>query len=233
MNYGILDPTYQIKETSAGLMHQMSVLASFYVQSKAQNLIPVKPRLILTGGHNKFCAKLLLDYISLPSDFVDEIPINTSGNNIHVITFNYFPQIAKTLREKFPINLNYKTIAQKIVNTLPKPILCIRVRRGDMMPNVPESANLTIDHVNNVINRYTHSSVYLMTDENDKSYFSAIDKKYQLFDFPQLTNLDDNYAIFCVETYIRDLSDIRISMFTTKDDTEYYHDYLCDYYGIH
>jgi hypothetical protein len=56
---------------------------------------------------------------------------------------------------------------------------------------------------------------------------------HQLFDFPQLTALDDNYGIFCVESYIRDLSDIRISMFTTKDDTEYYHDYLCDRYGIH
>jgi hypothetical protein len=187
----------------------------------------------LTGGHNKRRAKLLLDYITLPSDFVDEIPINTIGSNIHVFSFNFFPQIAKTLRENFPIDLKYKIIAESVVKSLPRPLLCVRVRRGDMMPNVPESANLTIDHVNNVINRYTHSSVYLMTDENDKSYFSAIDKKYQLFDFPQLTNLDDNYAIFCVETYIRDLSDIRISMFTTKDDTEYYHDYLCDYYGIH
>ena len=232
MSYGILDPAYQIKETSAGLMHQLSILASFYVQSKARNLIPVKSRMILTGGHNKGRAKLVLDYISLPSDFVDEIPINTSGNNIHIFSFNYFPQIAKTLREKFPINLNYKTIAQEIVNTLPKPLLCVRVRRGDMM-HVPEAANLTISHINNVINQYSYSTVYLMTDEKDTSYFSGIKRKYQLFDFPQLVNLDDNYAIFCVESYIRDLSDIRISMFTTKDDTEYYHGYLCDRYGIH
>jgi hypothetical protein len=233
MSYGILDPSYQIKETSAGFMHQLSVLSSFYVQSKANGHIPVKPRLILTGGHNNGRAKLLLDYITLPSDFVDEIPINTSGSYIHIFSFNFFPQIAKTLREKFPILLKYKMIAESVVKNLPRPILCVRVRRGDMMKNVPEAANLTIDHINNTINRYPHSSVYLMSDEKDTAYFSKIQKKHQLFDFPQLTALDDNYGIFCVESYIRDLSDIRISMFTTKDDTEYYHDYLCDRYGIH
>jgi len=232
MNYGILDPIYQIKETSAGLMHQCHFLVSLYVQCKERGYIPVKPRLILTGGHNNGRAKLLLDYITLPSEFVDEIPINTSGNNIHVFSLYYFPRIAKTLREKFPIQLKYKTIAESVVKSLPRPILCIRVRRGDMM-HIPEAANLTVGYINEVINRYTHSSVYLMTDEKDTSYFSKIEKRHQLFDFPQLTTLDDNYAIFCVESYIRDLSDIRISMFTTKDDTEYYHDYLCDRHGLH
>jgi hypothetical protein len=165
MNYGILDPTYQIKETSAGLMHQCHYLISLYVQCKAKGYTPVKPRLILTGGHNNGHAKLLLDYVTLPSEFVDEIPINTSGNNIHVFSLYFHcPQIAKTLREKFPLHLKYKIIAESIIENLPRPILCVRVRRGDMM-HVLEAANLTIVHINQVINRYTHSSVYLMTDD--------------------------------------------------------------------
>jgi hypothetical protein len=232
MKYGVLDPAYQVSYTSAGLMHQMSTLASFYVQSKQAGCIPVKPRLILTGGHNKGRAKLLLDYLTLPSDFVDEIPIDTSGKNIHFFSFTKVPQIAKTLREKFPLHLKYKIIAESVVKSLPRPILCVRVRRGDMM-HVPEAANLTVDHINKVINRYAHSSVYLMTDEKDKTYFSNIKKKHQLLDFPQLTSIDDNYTAFCVECYIRDLSDIRISMFTTGDDTTYYRDYLCNLYGVH
>lgn len=229
MKYCMICPKYQIRETSAGLMHQLSYLASLYNKCKIEGLIPITPKLILTGGHNNGKATLLIDYIDLPADFVNSAP---DGSTISEITWSPFPHIAKTIRTHFPFKERFKVIARAIVDKMPKPICAVRVRRTDMLIARPES-NITIQEVNNVLSRYTYASVYIMTDEKDKSFFDIIEKKYQAFNFPELADIHDNYELFSIECCIRDLCDIRISMFTTHDDTEYYHGYLCDIHAIH
>lgn len=219
-------PEYQKNETSAGLMHQLAIVAGLYNKCKNEGLIPIIPKLILTGGHNKGSQKLLADYIDFPSDFV-----NTSEEAVKY-RYEGFPRIAKTIRTHFPFKERFRAVAKTIVAQMPKPLCCIRVRRTDMLLVRP-STDLSVQQINNVLARHSYASVYIMTDEKDKEFFNGIEKKYQSFNFPELAGITDNYELFAIECCIRDLADVRIGMFTTHDDTEYYHDYLSDIYGIH
>jgi hypothetical protein len=115
---------------------------------------------------------------------------------------------------------------------MPKPICCVRVRRTDMLIAQPES-NISIQAIKNVLAKYNYNSLYLMTDEKDKNFFNEIEKKYQAFNFPELAKLTDNYELFAIECCMRDLCDIRIGMFSSNDDNEYYHDSLTSIHGIH
>jgi FkbM family methyltransferase len=236
--YCVLDPVYQIKETSAGLMHQLTMLVVLYLHCKANNLIPVLPRLILAGGHNEGRAKLLKDYIDLPDDFVSEIPIDTRGQDIDISVNTQLPSnIRSHIQRWFPFRQKFRTIAERVVKDLPRPLLCVRVRRGDMLYCRPDTHHKTtsIENIKSVLKRYTYNTVYIMTDEKDLTYFDPIEKKSLYRDFKELVDLkaEDNYELYCVESYIRDLSDIRISTFTTHDDDDYFHGYLADMYGVH
>jgi len=230
VKYCIICPKYQVEETSAGLLHQASVLAGLWNECKEKGLIPIRPNLILTAGHNKGIQKLLLDYIDLPIEFVNSKPENAI---VEIYTpFKFFPCIAKTLRTHFPFKQYFKDRAKKIVAKMPKPICCVRVRRTDMLIARPET-NISIQAIKNVLAKYNYNSLYLMTDEKDKNFFNEIEKKYQAFNFPELAKLTDNYELFAIECCMRDLCDIRIGMFSSNDDNEYYHDSLTSILGIH
>jgi hypothetical protein len=60
-----------------------------------------------------------------------------------------------------------------------------------------------------------------MTSEKDTHFFDSLKDKFTLklyTDFPDLCVLaQDNYALYAVECCIRDLSEIRISTFNTKN----------------
>jgi hypothetical protein len=223
-------PNYEKRETSAGLMHQLVWLCGLYNKCKQEGLIPIIPNLILTGGHNNGNQKLLIDYIDLPADFVNSAP--TDATSIDIYTYSSFPCIAEMIRTYFPFKERFKAIARTIVDQMQPPICCVRVRRTDMLLVRPNT-DLTVQDINNVLSKYSYGSVYIMTDEKNKQYFDGIEKKKQFFNFPELSNINDNYELFSIECCIRDLCDIRIGMFTMHDDTEYYHDYLCDIEGIH
>jgi hypothetical protein len=236
MPYCVLDPEYQILETSAGLMHQLAVLNCFYIFCRNNNLIPVLPRLILTAEHNGGKARLLRDYVNIPEEFVREIPIDVTFGNIKIYQNEISGKIAKSIRTHFPFVEKFKRVAENVVKDLPRPLLCIRVRRNDMLHNRSEVVQATsVENIQSVLKQHTYSGLYIMTDEKDLTHFDQIENKFMFNNFKELAELkaEDNYSLFCVENYIRDLSDIRISTFTDHVDTDYYHGYLCDVYGIH
>jgi hypothetical protein len=228
MKYCMICPEYQKKETSAGLMHQLVWVAGLYNKCKNEGLIPIIPNLILTGGHNNGSQKLLADYIDFPADFVNDTP----PEDTIIYRYSPWPQIAKTIRTYCPFKEPFKAIAKTIVDQMPKPICCVRIRRTDMLLVRPQT-DLTVQDINKVLSKHTYASVYIMTDEKDKDFFNGIEKKYQAFNFPELAGLTDNYELFSIECCIRDICDIRIGMFSMHDDTEYYHDYMCDIKGVH
>jgi hypothetical protein len=224
-------PEYEKKEQSAGLMHQLVCTAGLYNKCKNEGLIPVISNLILSAGHNNGEAKNLIDYIDFPDEFVK----NTSTIEKDSVKYIYdalLPRPVEIIRTHFPFKGRFKAIAKTIVDQMPKPICCIRVRRTDMLIVRPET-NLTVQDINNVLLKHTYASVYIMTDEKNKNFFNGIENKYQAFDFPELAKITDNYELFAIECCMRDICNIRIGMFTTHDDTEYFHDYLYDIYGIH
>jgi len=222
-------PDYQIKETSAGLAHQLSIVVCLYLHCKKEGLTPLLPKLILTAGHNNGKAKALEDYVDFPDDFVIDTP------TIEAITFQFnyldYPFLAKPMRTYFPFKNRFKTMAKSIVAKMTNPICCLRVRRGDMLIARPE-CDISIEDINKVLAKYNYNSLYLMTDEKNKNFFNGIEKKYQAFDFPELASLTDNYELFAIECCMRDLCDIRIGMFSSGD-TEYYHASLFPIFGIH
>ena len=223
-------PVYQKEEKSAGLVHQLGWISGLYYKCRQEGLIPVIPNSILSGGHNNGQEKLLIDYIDLPPEFVKSVP----GDASEVTTYMWsgFPCIGKEIRTHFPFKEQFKAVAKIIVDKMPRPICSVRVRRTDMILVRPES-DLTVQDINNVLSKYGYASLYLMTDEKNPRFFDGIERKYQSFDFPELANIKDNYALFAIECCIRDLCDIRIGMFTTHDDTEYFHGYLCNIFGVH
>jgi hypothetical protein len=204
--------------------------------SKRMRLIPVLPKLILTGGHNSGIPGFLHDYVDVPEYFIHEIPENTRKDDITVYTFAFeelIVGIPNVIRTNFPFKSIYQNIAKNVVSKISRPLACVRVRRTDMLHCNPKSVDASsISNIKNVLSRHTYENVYIMTDEKDRTYFNDIQCKLQYFDFLELKDIKDNYALFCIENVIQYLSDIRISMFTINE-TGYYHDYLCDSFGFH
>ncbi len=139
-----------------------------------------------------------------------------------------------------PYKYKYKTIAEKIISSFDKPSCIIKVRRTDYLKLKPILKQETKpDNIKRIINNIEinnnlrFATVYIMTDEKDETFFKILKDYYnikQYFDFEELKNIEDNYELYAIETYIRDLVDYRISMFKTKEKAKLDGNFIPNYY---
>jgi len=231
---------------TAGLTDMKDRLTDYIKLSMVLNLIPILPPLYLVYTHTRNGRTLLTNYIKVP-DFVcttfpenleevfywDLTDIFLPSDNLY--TF-YKPQIMDI---KFVIEYQdkFKDIAEEVVSQMKRPLCVVHVRRGDYL-HIRKSLQETTtpSHIQTVLDRHTFQDGYLKTDE-DPLFFNELNvKKYT--DFPVLKNIKesgDNYALYAVECFIRDMADIRISTFNTtivepsylpNQDAHFFHDYL-------
>ena len=246
--YIIIDDKYNVK---AGLSHHLSNLYSFLNLSKQLGKIPILPKFYLTGLHNnnKEIRADFTKYLEIPSNILKELPKDVHKNDIEIylpknklIRFDnyYIKNNPKKYYTKFIWNKNIYKKAQNVLENLETPIVCMHIRRGDMIKVKKKlihdtSINNILGVLNKIKKEKKFKTVYIMTNEKDKKYFDILKRKFniKLFeDFPELKRIenDDNYELFCIEKCILELSDIRVSTF--KTDNIYYQYYLSNESGF-
>lgn len=231
----------------AGLTHQRGNFIKIIKYCYCNDLKLVKPIFTLTGYHNHG-HKLetdLSEYFDLENITVDGNPFklyddsdnidytvgrkiyensllsnyhlfqNTSGN----VIIPYRSEIIK-LAEK---------VSQKIGN-----YMCIHVRRGDRITNRQIDIDTQPDNIKKIITKYRPTSVYIMTNKVEEIRELHDDNVFFYDDFDFLREIEDNYYLYCVESNIMKLANVRCSTFNTnlvmKNNT-YYHCYLTDHPG--
>ena len=241
-NYIMIDENY---ESSAGLSHQISNLQHFLMLAKELKKTPILPKFYLAGHHNnnKSFRVDFTKYLEIPNDILQEIPKNTDVDKIKI----YFPKTSLIRLDDYyqknlpknqiqPIKWNTKLYqkARSILNKMKGPVLCLHVRRGDMLGVKNDLIHDTsVDNIRKILNKIkkenNFETVYIMTNEKDKNYFDDLKKNFniKLFsDFPELIKMqdDDNYELFSLENCIMELSNIKVSTF--KTDEKKYNYYL-------
>ncbi len=241
--YFMLDDNYKI---SAGLSHHMSNMNAFLSLAQELKKTPILPKFYLAGHHNnnKTFRSNFSKYLEIPKNVLTELPKNTPKDQVEIYLpksdlirlDNYYQKnLPKSEYKSFDWNKELFKKAQKIVDQMKRPILCMHVRRGDMLNIKNKLINDTsTENIKNVLNKIKKEkkfeTVYIMTNENDKKYFDAL-KNFNIklfFDFPDLEKIqkNDNYELFVIENCILKLSDIKVS--TLKTNRKIYDYYLSE-----
>tara|TARA_B110000211_G_scaffold233396_1_gene299502 strand:- start:69 stop:878 length:810 start_codon:yes stop_codon:yes gene_type:complete len=253
--YIIIDKNTPILQN--GLTDMRDRLLDFLRVSKYYNLIPILPKMTLLDKHTNKKNSLLNDYIELPDNILEKLP-DTDISNVFIWTLKdnwlsndtFFQDLRKKTFNKIfdekyythlPYKKKFKKNAEKIISDLEKPICIIKVRRTDylnLLPQIklettPENiCSLLINKEKELQTKF--GTVYIMTDEKDTEYFQYLYDFYnikQYFHFPILKELKkDNYALYAVETFIRDLACYRISMFKTQNRAKMDGEIIPNYY---
>ena len=214
-----------------GLTDMKDRFTEFLKISRILNLIPIRPTIHLSPCHTSKSRSILTDYIEIPDFVLPELPKGIDRAEIlYWIPTDYFNDLLfrryKDKIDTYVLSIEfkqcYRELAEKIVATMMRPLCCIHVRRTDYLEIHP---SLDIDtqplNIESVLKKYTFSTCYIMTSEKDTHFFDSLKSKFTLklyTDFPDLCALaQDNYAVYAVECCIRDLSEIRISTFNTKN----------------
>ena len=214
-----------------GLTDMKDRFTEFLKISKILNLIPIHPTLYLSSQHTSKEKSILTDYIEIPDFVLSEVPRGVDRAEIlYWIPTDYFNDLLfRRYKEKIDTYVLcvefkqcFRELAEKIVASMARPLCCVHVRRTDYLEIHP---SLDVDtqplNIETVLKKYTFSSCYIMTSEKDTHFFDTLKRKFTIklyTDFPELCALSqDNYALYAVECCIRDLSEIRISTFNTKN----------------
>lgn len=214
-----------------GLTDMKDRFTEFLKISRILNLIPIRPTILLSPYHTSKENSILTDYIEIPDFVLSELPAGIDRAEIlYWIPTDYFNDLLfrrckeRIDNDSFSVQFKrcYRELAEKIVATMARPLCCVHVRRTDYLEIHP---SLDVDtrplNIESVLNKYTFSTCYIMTSEKDTHFFDTLKSTFTLklyTDFPELCALvKDNYALYAVECCIRDLSDIRISTFNTKN----------------
>ena len=110
-------------------------------------------------------------------------------------------------------------LAEKVIRKL-EDYSVLHVRRGDTLHSKKYEA-MSLEFIKNKLHEKLplHSRLYIMTDEQNKTFFDALRGEYevyQYFDFPELEalvygNYVDNYHLFVTEQVIASRAKIAIS----------------------
>jgi len=246
--YIIIDSRYNI---IAGLSHQVSNLYSFLNLAKKLGKIPIMPNFYLSGFHNnnKQIKANFTKYFDIPNNILLELPKNIDKNDVEIylpqheiirLDSYYIKNNPKKYYTKFNWNKNIYKKAQQVIQKLEKPILCMHIRRGDMIfiKNkliYDTSINNIYNILNKIKNEKSFKTVYIMTNEKQTNYFDMLKNKFNIklfIDFQELKSIEkeDNYELFCIEKCIMELANIRVSTFKTNN--KYYHYYLSNETGF-
>ena len=221
-------------------------MSVFLQVAKFLGLVPVLPKFELSGHHNNGKPRPFEEYIELPPEVVCEVPKGAPVRIWHSdqLTIWGDPLYTENKSEMKHINLKfklvYKQLAHKILAHMSTPVCCVHVRRTDYLKHQPSLLETTHPvHIHEVLSKYKRpiGTVYIMTDEPDRTFFDPLKKEWNLklfFDYPELEELkSDNYALFCVEKYIMDMADIRVSTFRTPGAWNKYDYFLDEFEGHH
>lgn len=238
---------------SSGITHHRASLHTFLRVAFWKNLIPIMPNFKLLPYHNnnKSC-DIFSSYFDIDNTILYMLPESVTSEDIVIWKTTskllWDEPLYKEFLEAHPkppsydrlfsYKIEFKHIAQNIISQLITPICCIHIRRSDYLKlrsslietTSPESIAKMLDK-----HKGKYASIYIMTSEPDIHFYDSIRERYnikQYFNFPELLEISklDNYKLFCIETYIRELSNIRISTFKTPN-TKFYTDYLDDSSG--
>ena len=214
-----------------GLTDMKDRFTEFLKISRILNLIPIRPTIHLSPYHTSKSRSILTDYIEIPDFVLPELPTGVDRAEIlYWIPTDYFNDLLfrryKDKIDTYVLSIEfkqcYRELAEKIVATMMRPLCCVHVRRTDYL-EIHSSLDIDTQPLNieSVLKKYKFSTCYIMTSEKDKHFFDSLKSKFTLklyTDFPDLCALaEDNYALYAVECCIRDLSEIRISTFNTKN----------------
>jgi hypothetical protein len=236
--------TYIVLDTNtihrAGLNHMKDRLADFLKLSKVLGLIPVLPTLYLTDEHTLIKDCILHNYLEIPDYVQLSLSPEIRLDQIFVwkLTDEYMIRDRlfcehKDAIIKIPLSLEYlhrfKIIAKRIVDTMIRPICIVHVRRSDYL-NIHSSLfeTTTCSAIEKVLHKYQFNTCYIMTSEPDPNYFNSLKEKYTMYlasdiqELKEYSDKGDNYAIYAIECCMRDLCDVRISTFNTKESEPWY-----------
>ena len=240
-----------------GLNDMKDRFTEYLKLSKILSLTPILPKIKLSDNHTSKKDNYLTDYIDIPDFVIQYHPIDENEIFYWNLTSDFIPN--DDLYKKYAGQIHdyvlniifldkYKKIAEEIIDSLKKPICIVHVRRGDYL-SIINSLNYTTkpEHISDVLRKYNFNNCYIKTNEFDPNFFDSLKIEFnvKLFcDFPILQKIadsGDNYALYCVECCMRDLCDIRISTFNTKNkelcwlpnnDPDYFTDYLDETHGF-
>lgn len=246
-------------ELNSGLNDVKDRFADFLKISKVLNLIPIIPKkMFLTNSHTDKKNNSLLDYIKIPFFVLCNLPRHVNANDIFVYKpkSGFLPSdsLYKTLESKLtkiyiPILFQdkFRALAHRIISKMLKPVCVVHIRRGDYLNIHPSlHATTSAEHITKVLKRHAFRSLYLKTNEKNLGMYSLLKTQFnaKIFtDFQELQTIHasgDNYALYSVECCIRDLCDIRISTFNTRqvnsywlpnNNSQFFSDYLDEHRG--
>ena len=218
-----------------GLLHCKDNYESLIRYCYYNKLNLIKPIFRLHGKHNnnKFITCDLSKYFDLDNITVngEQFILYNDDDNIDynikfkkgVNTCGYFPgdkrfSNLKNIKVIIPYSKNVISIGENISNYLGDNYTCLHVRRGDKVKSKRIDIATKKENIENVLNKYSTNSVYIMTNRVDELLELNNNNSYKIYfntDFKELKDIgnNDNYYLFCIEKNIMDNSKIKISTF--------------------
>lgn len=100
--------------------------------------------------------------------------------------------------------------AEIVLKQLPSEFVALHIRRGDMLNNAGVVEENTSEKILELLHRRnpTKLPVFLMTDEWDRNFYSALAKEFTIYRYDnfanlvQVHNLEDNYLLYQIERII-------------------------------
>jgi hypothetical protein len=231
-----------VSSLSAGLVHQTKNLNYILYYCYTHNLTPILPEFTFEKSHNNgieikdnFTKYYDFDTLTLAGAPFKVIYSDAGAPEDEILNIpkqHYKRQILKNNSvfenlETPEINLLYhKNIietAKKVAQKLGK-YTCVHVRRTDMLTNWQMIKDTSAKNILSKLAKQNERTVYIMTDEVDRSHFKRIikNKNYDVFfwdSFEELKSIskNDNFLFYAIENAIMEMATYRIKTFNRSD----------------
>ena len=159
-----------------------------------------------------------LDYTLVIRNLKDDNLWNLKLYDVFALAKNYHGVGVKFVIPEVTPTQNIKTIGDKILNQLEKPIIGLHLRRGDRL-NRKLNESMNEEAIINKLSAFNYNSVYYGTNDrnysvNDNRFFSS--KNFE----KELGHIKDNYLLFAIEMYVIDNGDVSVRTF--NDSSPFY-----------
>lgn len=222
-----------VNSLRAGISHHESNYKSFIKYCYENNLKLIKPDFRLTGSHNN--GNEIISDLSVYYD-LDNITVNNeifqvydkSEKDFTVIKLvselarlsRPFNTIKNDYEVIFPYNKSVLEIANSIVTKIGTEFMCIHVRRGDRITSKQIDIDTQPPNILKVIKKNNASTVYIMTNKANEVSALRNNNEHKIYffdDFEELKSIEDNYYLFCIESAIMNLANIKCSTFNSPN----------------
>ena len=233
---------YDIKErVGSGLNDRKCVVSILLEEARANDRIAVIPRFKLSKGHNndkQIFSQILEDYVILDDPrykYTLDLPKDATWKTIldedipeeetfvkrrfkavwYCKTWNKYENVSFVTRNSlFKPTDDVRRMGEAVLKDLRshgKRTVGVHLRKGDRMSS-EEKTRMSPEYIFSMTKHFD-CPIYVAT--NEPKFVHESFKTYR--DFPELSNISDNYLLFAVEMYVVEQCDVHIKTFIDSE----------------